>query len=433
MCNEYYVPRRGQGGPVSDFKFIHAADVHLDAPLVGLARYPGAPVDDVRGSTRRAFTNLVDLAIREEVAFVVVAGDLFDGAGRDYHTALFVISEASRLRSVGIPLVIISGNHDAESVVARQLRPPDNLIVLSASRPESVVFENVPVVVHGQGFTRPKLFENLAASYPARHPDLLNVGVLHTSLDGKLGHAGYAPCALDELQGKGYDYWALGHVHTREVLSTEPWVVFSGCTQGRHIRETGAKGATLVTVEGDEITAVEHHDLDVLRWARIDVSAVEADEDELLTRVHDLVETAATEADSRLLAVRLVVSGQTSLHGTLVAERERMLNEFRGAVSDAAFGQAWLERVKFETAASVDVTRIMARDDAIGGLLRTLRALPSDQEALAELSDELSDLKRKLPADVASDDFDLDDPAVLSRLVRDIEHILLPRLTGVDA
>jgi DNA repair protein SbcD/Mre11 len=295
------------------------------------------------------------------------------------------------------------------------------------------VLENVPVVIHGQGFARPKVFDNLAASYPAPHPDLLNVGVLHTSLDGKLGHAGYAPCAVDELQSKGYDYWALGHVHAREVLSTEPWVVFSGCTQGRHIRETGAKGATLVTVEGDEITAVEHHDLDVLRWALIDVSAADANEDELLTRVRDLVEAAAAEADSRLLAVRLVVSGQTSLHRTLVADRERMLNEFRGVVSDAAFGQAWLERVKFETAPSIDVTRLMTRDDAVGGLLRTLRALPSDQAALTELADELSDLKRKLPADVASDDFDLDDPAVIARLVGDIEHLLLPRLSGVDA
>lgn len=418
---------------MTSFKFLHAADVHLDAPLVGLARYPGAPVEDVRGSTRRAFTNLVDLAIREQVAFVVIAGDLFDGAGRDYHTALFMISEASRLRSAEIPLVIISGNHDAASVLAKQLRPPDNVTVLPASKPKSVMLENVPVAVHGQGFARPQLFDNLAASYAAPHPDVLNVGVLHTSVDGRAGHAGYAPCTLTELESKGYDYWALGHIHKREVLSEEPWIVFSGCTQGRHINESGPKGATLVTVDGDEIVAVEHHDLDILRWALIDVSAADADEDELLTRIRDLVEAAVAEADSRLLAVRLVISGPTSLHRNLVAERERMLNEFRGAVSDAAFGQAWLERVKFETAAPVDVTRLMARDDAVGGLLRTLRTLPTDQTALTELADELSDLKRKLPPDIAADDFDLDSPEVIAKLVGDIEHLLLPRLTGVDA
>jgi hypothetical protein len=110
-----------------------------------------------------------------------------------------------------------------------------------------------------------------------------------------------------------------------------------------------------------------------------------------------------------------------------------MLNEFRAAVSDAALGQAWLERVMFETAAPVDVTRLLARDDAVGGLLRTLRALPSDQAALAELASELGDLRRKLPPDVGAADFDLDDPAVIARLVGDVEHLLLPRLVGADA
>jgi exonuclease SbcD len=367
---------------VSDFKFIHAADVHLDAPLIGLARYPGAPAEEIRGSTRRAFANLVDLALAEAVAFVVIAGDLFDGAGRDYHTALFMNAEASRLRAAGIRLVIVSGNHDAASILTKQLRPPDNVTILPSGKPKSVVLENVPAVIHGQGFARREIFDNLAATYPAPHDDLLNIGVLHTSVDGRQDHAGYAPCTPDELQSKGYQYWALGHIHNREVLSDDPWIVFSGCTQGRHIREVGAKGATLVTADGDTILSVEHRDLDVLRWAQIEVCATDADEDELFTRVYDAVETAATEADGRLVALRLLVKGETPLHRALVAERERMVNEFRTVVSDAALDQAWLERVKFETNAPADVTRLLARDDAVGGLLRTLRSLPADQAAL---------------------------------------------------
>lgn len=426
----YYVPT--PSADVSGFKFLHASDVHLDAPLVGLARYPGAPAEDIRRSTRRAFTNLVDLALTEEVAFVVVAGDLFDGAGRDYHTALFVSSEASRLRNAGIPLLIVSGNHDAASVLTKQLRLPENVTVFPTGKPKTMVIENVPVVVHGQGFGRREMFDNLVRDYPAPHSGLLNVGLLHTSVDGRSGHEGYAPCTLAELQAKGYDYFALGHVHAREVLCSGPWIVFSGCTQGRHIRETGAKGATLVTVEGDEIASVDHHDLDVLRWTQLEISATSADEDELLNRVRDAVETAVADCDSRLLAVRLVMTGQTTLHRTLVAERERMINEFRVAVGDAAFGQAWLERVKFETATEVDVARLMARDDAVGGLMRALRALPGNPTALQELGAELTELKRKFH-DVADGDFDLDDPAVIARLVGDAEHLLIPRLSGVGA
>ena len=67
-------------------KFVHAADIHLDSPLRGLERYEGAPVDELRGATRRAFENLVDLAIEDEVAFVLLAGDLYDGDWKDYNT-----------------------------------------------------------------------------------------------------------------------------------------------------------------------------------------------------------------------------------------------------------------------------------------------------------------------------------------------------------
>jgi DNA repair protein SbcD/Mre11 len=417
---------------MSGFKFIHAADLHLDSPLVGLSRYPGAPADDIRGSTRRALTNLVDLAIAEEVSFVVIAGDLFDGAGRDYHTALFVGAEASRLRSAGITLVIASGNHDAASTLSKQLRPPDNVKIFGTSKATSVVLENVPVVVHGEGFARREVFDNLAANYPAPHPGLLNIGLLHTSLDGREDHAGYAPCTLAELQSKGYDYWALGHIHSRETLSEDPWVVFSGCTQGRHINETGAKGATLVSVEGDTISTVEHRDLDVLRWAQVQIDATAAvGEDDLFALGHGAVETVVAEADGRFVAVRIFVKGETELHRVLVSERERIINEFRAIVSDAGLGQAWLERVKFETGAPADVTRLLARDDAIGGLLRTLRSLPNDQVTLKGLSAELEDLKRKLPDDV-KDDFDLNDTTVIGRLVSEVEHLLLPRLTGVD-
>jgi DNA repair protein SbcD/Mre11 len=416
------------------FRFLHASDVHLDAPLLGLSRYPGAPVDEVRQATRCSLTNLVDVAIDEEVAFVIVAGDLFDGAGRDYHSALFVVAEASRLREAGIPLVIASGNHDAASVVSKQLRPPDNVHRFPSTRPGSHVLENVPVVLHGQGFARPETRDNLAASYPAPRPGLLNIGVLHTNIDGRLGHAGYAPCGLDDLLRTGFDYWALGHVHARAVLSEEPWVVFPGCTQGRHIRESGRKGATLVSVEDGRITAVDHRDLDVLRWALIEISATDADEDELLDRALEAVEAHAMAADSRLLAVRIVVSGQSELHRRLVAERVRMLNEFRSVVNGAGAGQVWLEQVRFETTAPIDVTRLLARDDAVGGLLRTLRSLPKDEEALLSLAEELVDLQRKLPADIADDDFDLSDASMLARLVGDLEHLLLPRLSssGVD-
>lgn len=228
------------------FKFIHAADIHLDSPLRGLARYEGAPVAELRSATRQALEGLIRTAIEEEVAFVLLAGDLYDGDWRDYNTGLFFASQMSKLRKVGIKVFLISGNHDAQSQITKTIRLPDNVRQLSTRKPETVLLENVGVAIHGRGFATRAVTEDISATYPDARAGYFNIGMLHTSANGREGHEPYAPCTVQGLAAKGYDYWALGHVHKREVLSEDPWIVFSGNIQGRHIREQGAKGCSLV-------------------------------------------------------------------------------------------------------------------------------------------------------------------------------------------
>ncbi|HEX2224620.1 MAG TPA: DNA repair exonuclease, partial [Thermoanaerobaculia bacterium] len=204
-------------------KFLHASDVHLDSPLRGLERYDGAPAEEIRGATRRALANLVDLALAEEVAFVLLAGDLYDGDWKDYNTGLFFAAQMRRLEEVGTPVFVISGNHDAASQITRVLRPPDNVTVFSTRKAETVEIKGLEVALHGQGFATGTATENLAAAYPPARPHFFNVGLLHTSLDGRPGHATYAPCTVDGLRARGYQYWALGHVHARELASRDPW------------------------------------------------------------------------------------------------------------------------------------------------------------------------------------------------------------------
>ncbi|HEY8945858.1 MAG TPA: DNA repair exonuclease, partial [Polyangiaceae bacterium] len=271
-------------------KFVHAADLHIDSPLRGLERYEGAPAELIRGATRRAVEHLVDLCLAEGAHLLLLAGDLYDGDWRDYSTGLFFCQQMARLREADTQVVWIRGNHDAASRLTQHLRPTDNVHELPHARPATLELhvDGVSVAVHGQSFQKVKTTEDLSQRYPEPLSGALNLGLLHTALDGREGHDAYAPCRVETLVNKGYEYWALGHVHQREEVRQDPWIVFPGNLQGRHARETGKKGATLVTVRAGRIVEVEHRALDEVRWANIVFDAsVAASADDVVDGVRE--------------------------------------------------------------------------------------------------------------------------------------------------
>ena len=263
------------------FSFLHAADIHLDSPLKGLEEYQDAPLEQIRIAARRAFDNLVDLAVEEKVAFVLLAGDLYDGDWKDYNTGIYFLSRMGRLQDAGIRVFMVSGNHDAASQITRSLRLPGNVTLFPYRHAGTHILDDYGVALYGQSFSDRSVTADLTGNYPQGNPAFFNIGLLHTSLNGRTGHEPYAPCTLDALRSKGYQYWALGHVHQREEVSSDPWVVFPGTIQGRHIRETGSKGCTLVRVQDERVVSVEHRELDVLRWVlcRVDAALSESVED----------------------------------------------------------------------------------------------------------------------------------------------------------
>lgn len=386
------------------FRFLHAADIHLDSPLQGLERYPDAPVEAVRAAPRRAFEGLVDLAIEERVAFVLLAGDLYDGDWKDYNTGLFFVAQMRRLAEAGIPVFLVSGNHDAASQITKRLTLPPNVHHFASRRPETVELPALDVALHGQSFASRRVSDDLAAGFPPADGARFEIGLLHTSLDGRPGHASYAPCTVEGLRAKGYAYWALGHVHQREIVARDPWIVFPGNLQGRHARETGGKGATLVGVEHGRIVEVAHRDLDVVRWCRVelDLSAIER-ADDLLELVRTALLEAVEAAGGRLVAARVALTGATRVHAALAREPERWLHELRALATDLGEPGVWLERVERSTRPHEAAGRRRLRDDALGGLLRRIGDLEALELDFERASAELAELKRKLPLSLLGD------------------------------
>ncbi len=417
------------------WKFIHAADTHLDSALRGLERYEGAPVNEIRSATRRAFDNLIELAIDEEVAFVLLAGDLYDGDWKDYNTGLYLVECMGRLRRAGIRVFAVAGNHDAASQITKHLRLPDNVRMFSTRTPERVVLDDLGVAIHGRGFAARAVTDDLSRGYPQGDPQLFNIGLLHTCLDGKPGHEPYAPCTVDGLRQKGYQYWALGHVHKREEVSRDPWIVFPGNTQGRHIRETGPKGCTLVSVDNGAVAEVEHRSLDVLRWSlcEVDVSNSES-VDEVYEQVREVLQRALDTAEGRPVAARLILQGPCACHARLHAEMEQWVQEYRALATGLGGAGIWLEKVSLKTRPSLSLDNIRSRDDALGGLLRAIRDMELDEDKLGKLADEVSTLRQKLPAEMLSGDdrYDPSDPKELQDALEEIKELLVNRLLSTE-
>jgi exonuclease SbcD len=418
-----------QSSLMESFRFLHSADIHLDSPLRGLSRYDGVPTEAVRTATRQALNNLVDAAIENNVAFVIIAGDLYDGEWDDFGTGLFFCGAMGRLEKARIPVYLLFGNHDAESQLTKRLPLPENVHRFSARRPESFKDEQTGAVLHGQSYRDRDPGCSLAAGYPMAEAGRLNIGVLHTALTGgDAQHAPYSPCTPSELASKGYDYWALGHVHGFQVISDDPWIVFPGNLQGRNIRETGPKGAALVTVEGGRVVAAEHLPLDVVRWAswEVDLSGL-SDQIGIEGCIRSTLQARhAVESSGLPMVSRITLSGQTSEHLQLKGKRHLIREDVR-AIAAALSDQLWIEKVVLATGTPDRQRESIEAPDDLNSLLGEAGNAPELEEVLAA---DFLDLCSKLPPGLSehSDLLELVEQRNLSAILIEAAETLRVRL-----
>lgn len=412
------------------FRFLHAADLHIDSPLRGLSRYVGAPVERLRNATRRALENLVDLALAEKVHFVLLAGDLYDRDWPDFHTGLFFRAQMVRLGRAHISVFIVQGNHDAQGTITRELPLPEHVKVFSSRSAETVHLPALGVAVHGRSFPQREVPEDLVPHYPDALPGQFNIGLLHTSLTGASGHDTYAPTDIPTLKAKGYDYWALGHVHTRAVVCASPRMVFPGNLQGRHANETGPKGCELVTVNGGQMEA-RFVPLDVVRWHQL---SVPLDGVDTLAQASQVITTALEQATvgagDRLHALRIRLTGRTALHTTEAEQPGTLEAAVHAAAQDVAGAELWIEQVQLQLSSPLNRAALAQGEDAVAELLRLVDSLAVDPAALAAwVTQACGDVLHKLPTE-AKGESGWSDPESLKALLRDAESTLLARLAA---
>lgn len=371
-------------------RFVHAADLHLDSPFVGIGvSAPPSVLRTLRDATFATYDKIIDLCIDERVDALLVAGDIYDGADRSLRAQQKFVAGLDRLHEAGIRSFVCHGNHDHLAGWEAKLAMPASCHRFG-KQIEAVPFDPAnPTrgMVYGMSYPQQKVLENVARQFRRDQAEGIAIGLLHCNVGGNTGHEPYAPCTVDDLVEAGMDYWALGHVHTAQVLKAQsPAIVYPGNPQGRHPNETGARGVYLVSIDNLGNVDIEPRTMDVVRWAAIEVSILGLDvEQDLLDRIETAVAKAQDDADGRDLVYRLSLSGTGSLHGFL--QRQATLDDIREGLNRMPGTPfAWCGRVESETRPVFDRERARDAGDFLSEVLTIVDAARGDPDLRTELT-----------------------------------------------
>ena len=425
-------------------KFLHTADLHLGAPLESLgARVDADTAQRVRQLARLAFDDLVDTAITERVAFVVIAGDVYDHADREVGAQLRFQRCLERLHAAAIPVFITHGNHDPVVTSYRPARPlPPNVVVFPPGDVTSHIVEcgdgndgGTAIRIAGVSFAKQHERDNLAARFGnLGHHDGPTIAVLHANVAGNAEHDPYAPCTVADLVAAPVDYWALGHIHTRSVNLISPgrWWAYPGNLQGRSTKpaECGPKGALIVPIEHGQIGPPQFMQCDAVRFERLDVDVTgHVHIGDVIASIGREATARSNDAGNRPILARVRLTGSAEVHETLTIHRDQLLDLVRddlgATVGDGAFLQ-----IEVATRLPLDRAELLARRDITAAVLTELddlrhRSVDDMMTSLNNLAGGLDRSTLRLIRDGFSRDADL-----AIRLTEYIERMLLDVLEG---
>lgn len=312
-------------------RFIHGADIHLDSPMIGLQSLPENIFKRLQESTFKAFSNLIDLAITNQVDFIILAGDLFDNENRSIRAQVFLRKEMERLGKEDIDVFLIHGNHDHLSGNWTEIKWPSNVHVFGEQVEVKFTQTKEDSTVHLYGFSYPErhVLEKKINDYHRKIGADFHIGILHGNAEGNQDHGNYAPFQIKDLLEKEFHYWALGHIHKRALLHSEPPIIYPGNTQGRHRKETGVKGCYLVNLSesGSELLFLETSDI---VWKEVTIDASNCPSfHELYQLIQDSLEKERVDGKGIIVNLRIVNLSLDSkdVSSTAIEELLEMIQE----------------------------------------------------------------------------------------------------------
>jgi len=381
--------------PLTPFSFLHCADLHLDSPFEGIKAVNERVAATLRDATFAALDNIAKLAVDRRVDFVLIAGDVFDGADHSLRAQLCVQEFLARLTDAGIACCVVHGNHDPLDAWQLRLAWPQGVSRFESDAVERVTMRrgDVPLAdVYGVSFPTRDVKENLARRFRIQGEAPFAIGLLHANVGGREDHANYAPCTLEDLAAAGMNYWALGHIHQPAVLREQkPTVVYAGAPQGRSVKDAGPRGCYVVHVHENGVVEPEFVATDVIRWfvRELDIAGL-ADLDALVGRLCEERETIRSEAEGRAAVARMKLVGRGPVHHELIAGEgaDRQCEDLLERMHAEEAGRddfVWFESLTAHTRPDIDLAARRQADDFIGDFLRATEAMQKAADPAATL------------------------------------------------
>ncbi|MFX3673781.1 MAG: exonuclease SbcCD subunit D [Paenisporosarcina sp.] len=341
---------------MTSIRFFHVADLHLGSPFKGVTSMPNRQLKTLRDSTFEAFHSLIQTAVLEKPDFVLIVGDIYDGEDRSLRAQHKFQQGMELLNTHQIPVFLCHGNHDHLGGKWTRFKLPSNVHVFD-NKPEKtyIRIRQQDVYITGFSYKERHIKESMISSYEeATTKDAIHIGMLHGSLAGDITHDVYAPFTKDDLISKNYDYWALGHIHKRQVLHTEPPIVYSGNIQSRHRNEKGPKGFYDVTLEkGDaKLTFIPTSSIiyDQINCACRDIIHA----NEWFETIEDAIERFRSNHGAGVIEINLTdVDANTlaMLDGTPMDEWLSMVRE----TQEMKEPQIWVQSISIEPSETVEM------------------------------------------------------------------------------
>ncbi|EBF5174004.1 exonuclease SbcCD subunit D [Listeria monocytogenes] len=236
---------------MKEIQFLHMADLHLDSPFIGLSTLPQPLFSAIQESTFQSLERITTVAIKEAVDFVLIAGDIYDSEDQSVRAQARFAKEMKRLEAANIPVFMIHGNHDFIEKHKEKFALPSNVHVFSEQVEvmSHKIATGVSVNIYGFSYNERHIRSSRVGEYKIQGDADFHIALLHGSeVSSSEEHDVYAPFRVQEISRKGFDYWALGHIHKRQLLAESPSIYYPGNIQGRNRKESGEKGASIVTL-----------------------------------------------------------------------------------------------------------------------------------------------------------------------------------------